>query len=136
MRSKFTVANAKTKKSCSVFFSIALLAAGACALASLQTAFSQSGRGQPPDSKQRKTVKRKYPGPRPTIRLPEQKGGAGEDDDTIRINSDLVNVVVTVGANGRGALGVSLDLKPEDFEILEDGATQEIANFSRVADQP
>ena len=30
----------------------------------------------------------------------------------------------------------SLDLKPEDFEILEDGAPQEIANFSRNADQP
>jgi Ca-activated chloride channel family protein len=27
-------------------------------------------------------------------------------------------------------------LKPEDFEILEDGAPQEVANFSRYADQP
>ena len=30
----------------------------------------------------------------------------------------------------------SLDLKQEDFEILEDGVPQEIANFSRNADQP
>jgi Ca-activated chloride channel family protein len=30
----------------------------------------------------------------------------------------------------------SLDLKLEDFEILEDGAPQEITNFSRESDQP
>src|SRR5262245_110655 len=119
-----------------VIFPIALLTAGACALASLQAAFSQSGRGQQPEPKEGKTVKRKYPGPPPTIRLPEQKGNDGKDSGTIRINSDLVNVVVTVGANGRGPLAASPDLKPEDFEILEDGATQEISNFSRNTDQP
>src|SRR5215470_7263655 len=110
-----------------------LLAAGAFILASLQSAFSQSGRGPQPDPKERKTDKRKYPGPPPKIRLPEnppQQSGSG---DIIRINSDLVNVVVTLG--GR-PLNASLDLKPEDFEILEDGAPQEVANFSRNADQP
>ena len=63
-----------------------------------------------------------------------KKGKAGkESEDTIRINSDLVNVVVTIAGKSSNA---SLDLKPEDFEILEDGAPQEIANFARDADQP
>src|SRR5882672_11299809 len=119
-----------------VFFPTALfLAAGACALASLQSAFSQSGRGPQPDPKVRRPDKRKYPDPPPKIRLPENppqpKGKDGED--IIRINSDLVNVVVTIGGKPPNA---SLDLTPEDFEIFEDGAPQEIANFSRNADQP
>src|SRR5262245_34185611 len=119
-----------------IFFPTALLlAAGAFILASLQSAFSQSGRGPQPDPKERKTEKRKNPGPTPKIRLPENPPQQKEKDDDIKItiNSDLVNVVVTVG--GR-PLNASLDLKPEDFEILEEGAPQEVANFSRNADQP
>src|SRR6266542_1462423 len=116
-----------------VFFPTALLlAAGAFILSSLQSAFSQSGRGPQPDPKERKTDKRKNPGPTPKIRLPEnppQKSGE-DSGDIIRINSDLVNVVVTVG--GR-PLNASLDLKPEDFEILEDGAPQEGAAVFSVS---
>src|SRR5215510_12208452 len=136
MRSEFTAAGAKARRFRSVLFPTALfLASVAFILASLQSAFSQSGRGPQPDPKERKTDKRKYPGPPPKIRLPENepqtKGKDGED--IIRINSDLVNVVVTVGGSPQSA---SHDLKPEDFEIFEDGALQEIANFSRYADQP
>jgi Ca-activated chloride channel family protein len=104
----------------------------------LRTAFSQSGRGQRPESKKEGPDKPKPPGPKPKIRLPEnprrqkEKGGK-ESEDTIRINSDLVNIVVTIAGRPSNA---SLDLKPEDFEIFEDGAPQEIANFSRNADQP
>jgi Ca-activated chloride channel family protein len=118
-----------------LFFPTAfVLAAGAFISASLQSAFSQSGRGPQPDPKERKTDKRKNPGPTPKIRLPETPPQPGkESEDIIRINSDLVNVVVTVGGRPPNA---SLDLKTEDFEILEDGAPQEIANFSRNADQP
>src|SRR5262245_13158690 len=134
MESEFTAADAKTRKLRRFFFPTALLlAAGAFILASLQSAFSQSGRGPQPDPKERKTDKRKYPGPPPKIRLPENPPRQKDDDIKITINSDLVNVVVTVG--GR-PLNASLDLKPEDFEILEDGAPQEVANFSRNADQP
>jgi Ca-activated chloride channel homolog len=117
-----------------VFFPTSLLlAAGAFILASLQSAFSQSGRGPQPDPKERKTDKRKNPGPTPKIRLPENPPQQKDDDIKITINSDLVNVVVTVGGRPPSA---SLDLKSEDFEILEDGAPQEVANFSRNADQP
>jgi Ca-activated chloride channel family protein len=136
MRSEFTAAGAKGKRFRSVLFPTALLlASGAFILASLQSAFSQSGRGPQPDPKERKTNKRKYPGPPPKIRLPENDSQSkGKDgDDIIRINSDLVNVVVSVGGSPPSA---SLNLKPEDFEIFEDGALQEIANFSRYADQP
>ena len=136
MESEFTAADAKTKRLRRVLFPTALLlAAGAFILASLQSAFSQSGRGPQPDPKGRKTDKRKYPGPPPKIRLPENppQPKGKDDEDIIRINSDLVNVVVTVGGRPQSA---SLDLKPEDFEIFEDGAPQEIANFSRNADQP
>jgi len=104
----------------------------------LRTIFTQSGRGQQPESKKQAPDKPKPPGPTPKIRepenLPQQKGKYGkESEDTIRINSDLVNVVVTIAGRPSNA---SLDLKPEDFEILEDGAPQEIANFAREADQP
>jgi Ca-activated chloride channel family protein len=104
----------------------------------LRKVFSQSGRGQQPESKKQTPDKPKPPGPRPKIRVPEnppQKKGKGgkEGEDTIRINSDLVNVVVTIAGKPSNA---SLDLKLEDFEILEDGAPQEIANFARESDQP
>jgi Ca-activated chloride channel family protein len=136
MESKFTGVDAKRKAFRKIFFPIAiLLAAGACVLAPLQATFSQSGRGPQPDPKGRKTDKPKDPDPPPKIRLPEnvpqQKGK--DDEETIRINSDLVNIVVTIGGRPQNA---SLDLKPEDFEVLEDGAPQEVANFSRNADQP
>ncbi len=104
----------------------------------LRTVFSQSGRGQQPEPKKQTPDKPKPPGPMPKIREPENpprqrdKGGK-ESEETIRINSDLVNVVVTIAGRPSSA---SLDLKPEDFEILEDGAPQEISNFSRNADQP
>src|SRR5215471_14389786 len=135
MRSEFTARRAKTRRFRGVFFPTALfLAAGACALASLQSAFSQSGRGPQSDQKSRNPNKPRYPDPPPKIRLPENPPPPkGDDGGIIRINSDLVNVVVTIGARPANA---SLDLAPEDFEIREDGAPQEISNFSRNADQP
>src|SRR5215813_7640010 len=116
-----------------VFFASLLLV-----ITPLQTAFSQSGRKEPPESKKQKPDKPQLPGPPPKIRLPEnepqQKGNNEKDkEETIRINSDLVNVVVTIGGK---TPNIPLELKPGDFEILEDGAPQEIANFSRDADQP
>jgi Ca-activated chloride channel homolog len=114
------------------------LAAVTFVLTPLRTVFSQSGRGQQPEPKKQTPDKPKPPGPTPKIREPEnqpqQKGKGGkEGEDIIRINSDLVNVVVTIAGGQPTSL---LDLKQEDFEILEDGVPQEIANFSRNADQP
>jgi Ca-activated chloride channel family protein len=113
-----------------------LLTVAILILASPRPVSSQSGRGQLPESKRQKPDKPKLPEPLPKIRLPEnipQQKQEKESEDTIRINSDLVNVVVTIA--GRSSVA-PLDLKAEDFEILEDGAPQEIANFARDADQP
>src|SRR5215470_11112743 len=139
MKSEFTAADAKRKRFARVFFPLALLLAGvAFVFTPLHAVLSQSGRGQLPESKKQKPDKPQLPGPQPKIRLPEndqqQKGKVEKDNqEVIRINSDLVNVVVTVG--GKSSNG-PLDLKQEDFEILEDGAPQEIANFARDADKP
>jgi len=113
-----------------------LLAVAAFVFTPLQAVFSQSGRGQLPESKKQKTDKPKLPDPPPKIRLPEnppQQKGEKESGDTIRINSDLVNIVVTIAGKSSNAL---LNLRQEDFEIFEDGAPQEIANFARDAEQP
>jgi Ca-activated chloride channel homolog len=138
MKSGFAVAYAENRFRRAIIPIALLLTAVAFVYAPLQDVFSQSGRGQPPESKKQKPDKPKPPGPSPKIRLPEdvpQQGEKGrkESQDTIRINSDLVNVVVTIGGKSSNA---SLELKPEDFEILEDGAPQEISNFARDADQP
>jgi Ca-activated chloride channel family protein len=74
------------------------------------------------------------PYPLPKIRLPENMPQKPKDgDEIIRINSDLVTVVTTIA---KKTLTDVIDLKQEDFEIIEDGITQEIANFVRDADQP
>jgi Ca-activated chloride channel homolog len=127
----------KSKTICAIFLFV-FFVAPFLVFTPLQLVFSQSGRSQPPETKKQKPDKPQIPGPPPKIRLPEndnsQKGKSEKDNaETIRINSDLVNVVVSIG--GKSSNG-SLDLKQEDFEILEDGASQEIANFSRDADQP
>jgi len=69
--------------------------------------------------------------PRPTV---EQKPGAQADqaDDVVRITTNLVQVDAVVTKNGK----LVTDLKPEDFEILEDGRPQEITHFSYVSNVP
>jgi Ca-activated chloride channel family protein len=100
---------------------------------SLRDVFGQSGRGQLPESKKQKPDKPPLPEPPPKIRLPENLPQKKEDQETIRINSDLVTVVATISKKSPDG---PVDLKPEDFEILEDGAPQEVANFARDADLP
>ncbi len=92
-------------------------------------AHSQSGRAQLPEPKKPKSERPKLPEP-VLIRLPEQQ--PQKTDDTIRINSDLVTVVATIT---KKTPKETIDLRREDFEILEDGVPQEIANFAREADQ-
>ncbi len=103
----------------------------AALLVNFIAAHGQSGRAQLPEPKQPKPERPKLPEPAPRIRLPEQQ--PQKNDDTIRINSDLVTVVTTIA---KKAPSDSMELKREDFEVLEDGVSQEIANFARDADQP
>ncbi|MCY7345044.1 MAG: VWA domain-containing protein [Pyrinomonadaceae bacterium] len=53
-----------------------------------------------------------------------------EDDDVVKISTTLIQVDVTV-TDKRGK--IITDLKPEDFEIYENGERQDITNFSFVA---
>jgi Ca-activated chloride channel homolog len=118
---------------------IAFLSTAIIIFSSLNSALSQSGR-QAPEPKKQKPVRLPE---RPRIRLPEQ---TPQQDETIRIASDLVTVVTTVSrdapddppADSKGSKKekAAVELQREDFEILEDGVRQEIANFARDADLP
>lgn len=56
-----------------------------------------------------------------------------QDEDVVRITTNLVQVdAVVTDSAGRQVT----DLKPEDFEITEDGKAQPITNFSYVAITP
>lgn len=95
----------------------------------------QSGR-TPQDPKKQKPEIVPPNTPKPKVRTPEelpQNPPKKEEEDTIRINSDLVTVVTTIS---KKSPTVPLNLSREDFEILEDGVPQDIANFARDADQP
>lgn len=56
-----------------------------------------------------------------------------EDDEVIRIGTEVVNVLFTVQDKDRRLL---TDLKEVDIEIYEDGELQEIVEFNRQVDLP
>lgn len=53
-----------------------------------------------------------------------------DDSDVVKISTNLIQVDVTV-TDGKGK--IVTDLKPEDFEIYENGHKQKITNFSFVS---
>lgn len=55
------------------------------------------------------------------------------EDEVIKVESDVVNVLFTAQDKNRRLL---TDLKPSDIALFEDGARQEITNFSRQVDLP
>jgi VWFA-related protein len=55
--------------------------------------------------------------------------GQEQDQDVVRITTNLVQVDVIVTKDGKHII----DLKPEDFEILEDGRSQKITSFAYVS---
>lgn len=54
------------------------------------------------------------------------------DDEVVRITTNLVQVDAVVTKDGKQVK----DLRPEDFEILEDGRPQTITNFSYISSDP
>jgi VWFA-related protein len=72
----------------------------------------------------------KSPRPLPPS-TPQSKPGDG-DQDVVRITTNLVQIDVVVTRDGKQVT----DLKPEDFELFEDGHPQQITNFSYVANVP
>lgn len=86
---------------------------------------AQSGRNSKTDDKRPKPV--------PLPPLPKPPTKAPGEEEAIRINTDLVNVVTSIVPPA----GVKpTDLKLEDFEILEDGVPQELTNFGRESEAP
>ncbi len=55
-----------------------------------------------------------------------------DSQDVVKITTNLVQIDVTVTKDGRPVS----DLRPEDFEILEDGKPQTVTNFSYVSNVP
>lgn len=61
---------------------------------------------------------------------PSPQPQTADDDEVVRITTNLVQVdAVVTDRDGRHVT----DLRPEDFEISEDGRRQEISNFSYVS---
>ena len=56
-----------------------------------------------------------------------------EDDEIIKIDTEVVNVLFTAQDKNRRLL---IDLKQSDIRLMEDGQPQEIVSFSRQVDLP
>src|SRR5215207_3075757 len=67
---------------------------------------------------------------KPATAQPEKLPEEPQDVETLKTDTDLVTVPVT--ATNAGGLYIT-DLRKEDFTISEDGVTQEIAVFGKVA---
>jgi VWFA-related protein len=66
------------------------------------------------------------PAPSPVL---QRTPPAADEQDVVRITTNLVQVDAVVTKDGKQVT----DLKPEDFEIFEDGKPQKITNFSYVS---
>src|SRR5438552_15609102 len=65
----------------------------------------------------------------PAPSAPQRTPPAADEQDVVRITTNLVQVDAVVTKDGKPVT----DLKPEDFEIAEDGRPQAITNFSYVS---
>jgi Ca-activated chloride channel homolog len=65
--------------------------------------------------------------PLPLLTSQSQQQQSGDDDEVVRVNTDLVVVNITVAdSGGKYARG----LKRTDFKLFEDGREQQLASFS------
>ncbi|MFY9570134.1 MAG: VWA domain-containing protein [Blastocatellia bacterium] len=106
-----------------------------CSLAvvlALSVLGSAGGHQQPPDSGQ-ESKDNQAPPVQEKQRPQGEKASTKEKEDVVRISVTLVQIdAVVTDAKGRYVT----DLRPQDFEILEDGRRQHITNFSYVNTQP
>lgn len=89
-------------------------------LISLAGFFSVNAQQTPPDP----VTKAPSPTPTPPVK---------DEDEVIKVDTDVVNVLFTVQDHNRRLL---TSLKQADVKILEDGAPQQITAFSRQVDLP
>ena len=67
--------------------------------------------------------------PTPSSSPAPQQQGAPDEDEVVRITTNLVQIdAIVTDKSGK----IITDLKPEEVEILEDGRSQKITNFSFV----
>jgi VWFA-related protein len=72
------------------------------------------------------------PSPSPAVQKPAENAPDLDQEDVVRITTNLVQVDVVVTKDGK----LVTDLKAEDFEIFEDGKPQSITNFSFISNMP
>src|SRR5260221_8467885 len=73
-------------------------------------------------------IRGQQPKPAPSP-APQRTPPPADEQDIVRITTNLVQVDAVVTKDGKPVA----DLKPEDFEIAEDGHPQTITNFSYVS---
>src|SRR5712691_13476811 len=73
-------------------------------------------------------IRGQQPQPAP-LPAPQRTPPPADEQDVVRITTNLVQVDAVVTKDGKPVT----DLKPEDFEIFEDGHPQTITNFSYVS---
>lgn len=96
----------------------------------VSSSFAQSGRpAQPPETKVKPVPPLQLPGP--GSNAPQKKKES--DEEVLKIDSNLVSIISSVNTQ-HGTQPVKLNR--EDFEILEDGVSQEISEFARDEDIP
>jgi VWFA-related protein len=71
--------------------------------------------------------------PSPQAKAPSPAATPPDEDEIIKIDTEVVNVLFTAQDNNRRLL---INLKQEDVRIIEDGVAQEIVAFSRQVDLP
>ena len=75
-------------------------------------------------------IRGQQPQPAP-LPAPQRTPPPADEQDVVRITTNLVQVDAVVTKDGKPVT----DLKPEDFEIAEDGRPQTITNFSYVSNR-
>ncbi len=71
--------------------------------------------------------------PNPVTKSPSPTPTPTPDDEVIKVDSEVVNVLFTAQDRNRRLL---TDLKQGDIRLLEDGKEQELVAFSRQVDLP
>ena len=73
------------------------------------------------------------PNPVPKLSAPTPTPPVKDEDEVIKVDTDVVNVLFTAQDHNRRLL---TSLKQEDVKLFEDGRSQEITAFSRQVDLP
>lgn len=94
------------------------------------TATSRPRRSSDADASKQQQQQQRQAAPAPT---PQPSGEEIDDDDVLRVETDLTNVLFTAVDKNRRFV---TNLRQEDIEVYEDGVRQEIFAFQRETDRP